>query len=101
MNGDNRVLAFWILFTTGTSVLIWSVLFAQAPSPNHLPDLIQFSCSTVLLMTAGLIGLRKMRNPDTTMRPNTTMTVALLVLLAEMLFSVAGVWGSATHLHSL
>jgi len=89
---------FWLLFASGTILLAWSLLFAQTPSKDRLPDLIQFSGSTALLIAAVAVGFRMRRAADSN---RIGIAIGLFTLLFEMLLSLYGVWGSATHLHSL
>jgi dipeptide/tripeptide permease len=90
--------AFWILFATGTISLVWSFLLAQTPSASHAFDLIQFACSTALLLAAALIAFRA---KDPTQPRTWPVTIALCAIAFELPLSVIGVWSSATHLHSL
>ena len=94
------IFAFWLLYTGGTILLIWSMLFAQAPSRNHTPYLIQFTFSAALLVAAGVIGFRTRRFSDATW-PSFGMIVVLASIFLEILFSLFGAWDSLTHLHSL
>jgi hypothetical protein len=52
-----RTVIFWILFSIGSMLLVFSVLFSQTPGDERTFDKVIFSAAGVLLLASLAIGL--------------------------------------------
>lgn len=80
-----------VLIGLATTVMAFGVLFAQAPTTNHVPDLVIWSLAVILLLPA--IWKTWKRAP--------TNVGWLIVSGIELLFCVYVLVDIVQHLHSL
>ena len=85
-------IAFRALWITATVMMVFGILFAQAPSPDHTPDLIIWLIICTLLFAALCIGLAKR---------SLIGQVSLFLVGIQLILSIFAAASILPYLHSL